>query len=95
MSASASITIGDQRVLVKADSVMLHRVESADVSVKTIDGTTEPFTTVQVVNSVGWRGEATLFVYGSPAERAAALRRFAATLADAAAELEASEEVAP
>jgi hypothetical protein len=98
MSASAFVTIGDKRTLVSAHSVTLHGVESADVSVATIDDwtlgdgvTRPPFTTVRVVRGTA---EATLFVVGSPAERAEALRRFAATLTDAAAELEASEGVA-
>jgi hypothetical protein len=95
MSASAFVNIGGEHKLVNATSVMLHRVESADVSVNTVTGgTTKPFTTVRVVNSHGRSGEATLFVIGSPAERAETLRRFAATLTDAAVELEASEGVA-
>jgi hypothetical protein len=98
MSASAFVTIGDKRTLVSAHSVALHGVESADVAVATVDGgtrgdgvTRSPFTTVRGVRGAA---EATLFVVGSPAERAATLRRFAATLTDAAAELEASEGVA-
>ncbi len=86
---SAEVLIGDKRVLTKALSVDVHDVQPDDVTVKEVAGTSSgvgAFTTIRVSTDT-YLNNATLYLLGSAAERAAALKSIADKLAASADDL--------